>query len=274
MTPTTGIAGVFDRAADTYDTVGVPWFGPIAQGLVDELAVRGGERVLDVGCGRGAALLPLARAAGPSGSVLGIDLAPRMVELTARDAAGMPQVVVRVTDACSPGPPAASLDVVAACLVLFFLPDPVEAVASWARLLGGGGRLGVTTFGAQDPRWQAVDDVFTPYLPPTMLDARASGRRGPFASDEGVEAPRRDAGLVDVRTAHREVVAVFDGADQLLSFTWSHGQRVMWEAVPVGEHDHVRRVIGELVESSRDDDGPVRWRQQVRHTLGRRPAGG
>lgn len=271
MTPTTGIAGVFDRVADTYDTVGVPWFGPIAQGLVEELDVRAGERVLDVGCGRGAALLPLARAAGPSGSVLGIDLAPRMVELTARDAADLPQVVVRVADACSPGLLDASLDVVCACLVLFFLPDPASAVASWARLLAEGGRLGVTTLGAQDPRWQAVDELFTPHLPPAMLDARTSGRSGPFASDGGVEDLLRDAGLVDVRTAHREVVAVFEGADQLLAFTRSHGQRAMWDAVPTGEHERLRRRITEVVEPSHDDDGLVRWHQRVRHTLGRRP---
>ena len=58
-----GTAGVFDRA----DHVGVPWSGPIARGLVEELDVRPGERVLDLGCGRGAALLPLAREAGPTG---------------------------------------------------------------------------------------------------------------------------------------------------------------------------------------------------------------
>jgi len=27
-----GLAGVFDRAADSYDAIGVPWFGPIARG--------------------------------------------------------------------------------------------------------------------------------------------------------------------------------------------------------------------------------------------------
>ena len=86
-----GPAGVFDRAADTYDAVGVPWFQPIALRLVTELAVQPGERVLDIGCGRGAALFPLAEAAGPAGSVVGIDLSPRMVELTAADATALPQ---------------------------------------------------------------------------------------------------------------------------------------------------------------------------------------
>ena len=38
------------------------------------------------------------------------------------------------------------------------------------------------------PAWTQIDDVFTPYLPPQMRDARTSGRRGPFASDEAMEA--------------------------------------------------------------------------------------
>src|SRR5687768_2643315 len=119
-----GIAGVFDRAADSYDAVGVPWFGPIAAGLAEELDVRPGERVLDIGCGRGAALVPLARSTGATGSALGIDLAPRMVERTAEDVADLPWVEVRVGDASAPDLPTSSYDVVSSCLVLFFLPDP------------------------------------------------------------------------------------------------------------------------------------------------------
>ena len=99
-----GIVGVFDRAADIYDHVGVPWFGPIAAGLVAQLDVRPGERV-HIGCGRGAALRPLALATGPTGRAVGIDLAPRMVELTARDLAAYPQVEVAVGDARAPASP-------------------------------------------------------------------------------------------------------------------------------------------------------------------------
>jgi ubiquinone/menaquinone biosynthesis C-methylase UbiE len=272
MATPTGIAGVFDRAADTYDDVGVPWFRPIALGLVEELAVAPGERVLDVGCGRGAALEPFARAAGQTGRVLGIDLAPRMVERTAEDFRAVPQVEVRVADASAPGLPAASFDVVGSSLVLFFLPDPAAAVRTWTHLLVDGGRLGVTTFGPQDERWKAVDAVFTPYLPQAMLDARTSGQRGPFASDEGVEELFRRAGLTDVRTAHREVEAVFRDADHLVEFSWSHGQRAMWESVPEAERPAVRERVVELAQGFADETGGFSFTQRARYTLGRRPA--
>ncbi len=263
----TEVAAVFDRAADAYDNVGVDWFGPIAAGLVRELAVRPGERVLDVGCGRGAALLPLAEAAGPTGTVLGIDLSRRMVELTEADTAHLAQVSVRVGDARDPG--VGGQDVVSACLVLFFLPEPGTVVQTWAGLLAPGGRLGVATFGPQDDNWRMIDSVFDPYLPTTLLDARTSGRRGPFASDEGVEALFSAAGLLEVRTVTASVVAEVRDVDQLVQFMWSHGQRAMWEAVPEKQHATVRAELAARVAASAPD-GPLRLTQQVRYTLGRR----
>ncbi len=270
MTSPSGIAGVFDRAADSYDNIGVPWFQPIADGLVAELAVRPGERVLDIACGRGAALLPLARAAGPTGRALGIDLSPRMVQRTAADAAELPWVEVRVADAREPGLAPSSYDVVASSLVLFFLPEPAAVVRTWADLLVDGGRLGVTTFGTQDERWQRVDALFRPYLPADLLDARTSGAQGPFSSDEGMASLLRAAGLGDVRTVHRVVTAAFRDTQQLLEFSWSHGQRAMWEAVPAEVHDTLRRQIGELVAAYLDGAGGFTFDQQVRHTLARR----
>lgn len=266
-----GIAGVFSRAADTYDAVGVPWFGPIAQGLVEELDVQPGERVLDLGCGRGAALLPLARAAGPTGRALGLDLAPRMVELTAQDALGLPHVEVRVGDASAPDVPPASYDVVSCCLVLFFLPDPAAAVRRWVPALAPGGRVGVTTFGPQDARWQAVDDLFRPYLPPALRDPRTVGRTGPFASDDGVATLLTDAGLAEVRSAHRTVEAAFDSPEQWVDFSWSHGQRAMWESVPEDEREPLRSRLLHVLRALERDAGGLRFSQDLRHTLGRLP---
>jgi ubiquinone/menaquinone biosynthesis C-methylase UbiE len=272
MTTPDGIAGVFDRAADTYDDVGVAWFRPIALGLAEQLAVTAGERVLDVGCGRGALLAPLAGAAGPTGRVLGIDLAPRMVSRTAEDFRHVPQVEVRVADAAAPGLPPSSFDVIGSSLVLFFLPDPAAAVASWTEILADGGRLGVTTFGPQDERWREVDEIFTPYLPQRMLDARTSGQRGPFASDDGVERLLRDGGLTGVRTAHRLVEAAFRDAEHLLEFSWSHGQRAMWESVPEHELPALRQRMLEMARGFADPSGGFSFTQQVRYTLGHRPS--
>lgn len=270
MTASQEIIGVFDRSADTYDAVGVPWFGPIAEGLVAELAPELGDRVLDLGCGRGAATLPLTEAVGPTGLVLALDASPRMVEAAARDFAHLPQVSVRVGDASAPELPGASYEVVAASLVLFFLPDPVAALRAWADLLVPGGRVGVSTFGPQEPQWKAVDDHFTPYLPQDMKDARVSGRKGPFASDAGVEQLLRDAGLSHVRTATTTLTVTFDDAEQWHAFSWSHGQRALWEAVPESERPAVKQRCLASLAACHDASGRPVVTQQVRYTVGRK----
>lgn len=272
MSTPPGSAGVFDRAAGTYDAVGVPWFGPIAAGLVAELAPRPGERVLDVGCGRGAALAPMARLVGPQGRAVGLDLAPGMVRRTAADLVDLGWVEVLLGDAAAPALAPASFDVVASSLVLFFLEDPGAALRRWRELLVPRGRLGVTTFAGQDPRWRELDAVFEPYLPPRLKDARTTGTTGAFGSDAGMESLVTDAGLVEVRTVRRTVDATFRDVDHLLEFTWSHGQRAMWEAVPAAQRDDVRvRIVDRAAGLGLGREGFV-LTQDVRHTLGRRPA--
>ena len=251
--------------------MGVPWFGPIAAGLVAALAPQPGERVLDVGCGRGAVLGRVAPLVGAQGRAVGLDLAPEMVRRTAADLADLAWVEVLVGDAQAPALPLRSYDVVASSLVLFFLDDPAAALRSWAELLVPGGRLGVTTFGDEDPRWCSVDAVFEPYLPARLKDARTSGRTGPFDSDAGMEALLADAGLVEVRTVRATVEATFRDVEHLLAFTWSHGQRAMWEAVGEADRDAVRtRIVERVAELGLGAPG-FTFTQDVRHTLARRP---
>ena len=270
--PTARVAGLFDALSATYDAVGVDFFAPIADGLLSAMPPRPGERWLDVGCGRGAVLLPAAEAIGPSGRVTGIDISSGMVEQARRlaEARGLGNVEVAVGDARDPqvgGP----VDVVASSLVLFFLPDPAAALRSWAALTVPGGRLGVATFGPVDPRWEHVDDVFAPHLPPQMRDARTTGKAGPFGSDAGMEALVADAGFVDVRTVTRELPVRFADAEQWHAFTWSVGQRAMWLAVPEEQRADVRAEAERRIASYADEDGSVTFTQGVRYTLAARP---
>ena len=269
-----GVAAIFDRVADTYDNVGVPWFTPIAERLVAGLAPRPGERALDIGSGRGAAVFPLAAAVGPGGSVNGIDLSARMVEATSADVhqRGLTNVDLQVMDASAPRFPHAGFDIVASSLVVFFLPDPARALANWRELLVPGGRLGLSTFGAASAVWQAVDAVFRPYLPPAMLDARTTGAAGPFESDAGVEALVRGAGFVNVRTESSDLDVVLADVDHWSRWSHSHGQRAMWDAVPEADHAAVLAKVAELLDGARRPDGTFGLSQRVRLTYAERDA--
>ncbi len=95
------IVGMFDRAASRYDQVGVNWNIYCANLLVEKLDIPRGARVLDVATGRGALLFPAADKVGPTGFVLGIDLAPNMItylgaEIAAR---GLNQARAQLMDA-------------------------------------------------------------------------------------------------------------------------------------------------------------------------------
>jgi ubiquinone/menaquinone biosynthesis C-methylase UbiE len=266
------VAAVFDQVAGTYDAAGVPWFTPIGEALVRELAPVPGERALDIGCGRGAALFPLAEAVGPSGHVTGIDLAPRMVAATAADARarGLTTVELTVMDASAPDLPG-GYSVLASSLVLFFLPDPAAALRAWLRLLVPGGRLGVATFGPRPPVWAALDALFQPYLPEDLLDARTSGTTGPFGSDEGMAELLREAGYDRVRTVGFELRTAFADAEHWHRWSLSHGQWALWQAVPAADRPQVRAAAAELLAAHQDADGRIRLTQPVRLTLGHRP---
>lgn len=267
------VAALFNRVADTYDAVGVPWFTPIAERLVAEAEPQMGERALDLGTGRGAALWPLAAAVGVTGHVTALDLAAHMVEATRHDAEArrLDTVTLLVADASNPGLPPASFDLAVASLVLFFLPDPAAALRVWHELLVPGGRLALSTFGPRDRAWEDLDDVFTPHLPPQLLDARTSGVRGPFATDAGVEALLSAAGFDSIRTAHLDLPVHFDDVREWERWSMSHGQRSHWLAVPEPERAAVLALAAERLEAARDPRGGFTLEQNVRFTLGRRP---
>lgn len=264
------VGRLFDEVAPFYDQTGVAFMGPIADRLVDLLDPQPGEQVVDLGCGRGAMTTRLARRVGPQGHVAAVDLSANMVAATREQAAreGLTCVDVQTGDAADPDLPAGSASLVTASLVLFFLPDPQAAVRRWLELLTAGGRIGFTTFGAQDDVWRRVDELFDPYLPPRMLDARTSGRRGPFASPATLAAMVHAAGGTVVQSLEEPLRVCFTDVDQWERFSRSTGQRQMWDFVPDGERAALRVAAAGLLDSTRPGPGaPIEVSQVVRYTL-------
>jgi ubiquinone/menaquinone biosynthesis C-methylase UbiE len=268
------VAQVFETLADSYDQTGVEFFKPVGRRLVELLDPQPGDRCLDIGCGRGAATLPLARAVGDAGSVDAVDLAPAMAAATRAlvDEAGLGHVHVAVADAADLGAyDDHAYDVVASSLVLFFVDDPATVLRGWAGKVRPGGRIGLTTFGELDEPTRALDDLFTPWLPSALRDARTSGAEGPFASDAGMEELFAGAGINAVHTVVEPTTLEFADVQAWRRFSMSTGQRAMWKQVPDDEQAGLVDRAREILEGTRVDGGPCQLVWRMRYTLGLGP---
>src|SRR5258706_9129209 len=104
------------------------------QEMMEQLAVKIGATILDVGCGTGQDALDLAQAVGPHGRVIGIDSSETMLQ-EARARAVQAQLPVEYVRASATQLPFAdaSFDGCQASRVLGHLRDPKMAVAQIVR---------------------------------------------------------------------------------------------------------------------------------------------
>jgi ubiquinone/menaquinone biosynthesis C-methylase UbiE len=258
-------SGLFHRASETYDAVGVDFFAPLATQLVARADLAAGDSVLDLGCGRGAALFAAAESVGPSGHALGIDLAPGMVERTALDAErhGLSQVRVEHGDADHPPVRDTGWDAAVAAFVLFFLPDPVATATRVREVLRPGGRFVLSTFDVSDERWKVVEAAISPFWPPTDEPSHPA-TKSHFSSTVAVEELLSDAGFVDVDTVLVEHTSVYRDVQQWLDWTWSAGARVIWERVPEADREVAQEAAYTVVSGLAEPDGTLRERFTVR----------
>jgi len=141
---------------------------PVTDALVDFAAPRVGETVLDVGCGCGAPTLEFARAVGPSGHVVGMDISgPMLAEGAARaKAAGIANVLWRQDD-----PATAKLDgydlLVSAFGVMFF-GDMVGAFTNLRRAAKPAARMALLCWRslAENPWMELPMKAVAQHLPP------------------------------------------------------------------------------------------------------------
>jgi ubiquinone/menaquinone biosynthesis C-methylase UbiE len=267
--PREAVAGVFDRSAPTYDAVGVRFFGDVGEQLVARAGVRPGQRVVDLGCGRGAALFPAAAAVGPTGAVLGIDLAPTMVALTRADARvrGLPQVRVEVGDAQEPGLTEGWYDVVLSSLTVFFLPDPDAGLQAWRAAAVDGGRLAMTTFaGRDDPRWAWLSEVFPSRDPAASTPDGDDEDTGPFSTTERLHRLLAATGWSEPSSSEQDHEVRFADADQWVEWSWSHGMRTYWERLDERDRPAAEAVAREHLRAMQASGDGLALTMRVRYT--------
>ena len=203
MTGTTDLAGdwsavaaAWDRKVDDIES----HTAAATQALVDGVAVRTGDRVLELAAGPGSLGATWSLLAGPTGTVVLSDIAPGMVEVARRRNAHLSNVEVAVLDASAIDRPDGSFDVVVCRMGLMFTPDPAVAFGEIERVLAPGGRFGALT-------WAAVEH--NPWMTcvgmAAMINGLVSG--GPPVGPGGIfslgdptdlEALAKSAGLAGV----------------------------------------------------------------------------
>ena len=215
------IAGVFGRAAPTYDRDGNQRFAYFGRRLVAAAGLAAGARVLDVAAGRGAVLFAAAEQVGPHGHVVGIDLSGPMVESTAADIAGrgLTQAAIHCMDAEHLDFPPASFDHVLCGFGIMFFPDLDHALGEIRRVLRPGGALLASTWGQRDPRWTISQGIQRDYGVSEGLMVN------PLNQPAQVEAALRRAGFDPVEVWTDEAEFTYASEDEWWESLWSTGLR-------------------------------------------------
>lgn len=143
--------------------------------ILDALALRPGDRLLDVGCGGG---LLLSDALALGAAATGLDHSEDMVALARERAPGADVVLGRAEELPFPD---GAFTAAAMSVVFFFLADPAGVLRQCARVLEPGGRLAVYTSG--------------PELRGTPAAPEPIASRGHFHDDAALAALAREAGL-------------------------------------------------------------------------------
>jgi SAM-dependent methyltransferase len=114
---------------------------PIADIVIDRARIKSGERVLDVGCGSGSTTFAFAKAVGPGGHVMGIDIsAPMLARAREVTPAGSP-VEFALADATIHSFVPDSFDLLASRFGVMFFADPALSFANLRKAMRRTGRL-------------------------------------------------------------------------------------------------------------------------------------
>jgi SAM-dependent methyltransferase len=123
-------ATAYNAVADHFEDEALSFWKRYGGRTVDRLALHRGAHVVDVGCGTGASALPAAIRVGPTGEVIGVDLADRLLEIARQKAASqhLANVEFRFGDMERLGYPDQHFDSVICVFAIFFVPDMAKQV--------------------------------------------------------------------------------------------------------------------------------------------------
>jgi ubiquinone/menaquinone biosynthesis C-methylase UbiE len=174
------------------------FFGDFTAQVLEQVPIRPGQRVLDVGSGVGDVAFLAARMVGPQGMVIGVDRSAEAIGLAARraEAAGLKNVQFLAQDigeVVLDEP----VDAVIGRLVLMYLPDPAAVLRRLASFVRPGGAVAFQEFDMDGAKSQPACPLFEMSIRRIKeaftragVDIRTGLRLGQIFRDAGLPTPR------------------------------------------------------------------------------------
>jgi ubiquinone/menaquinone biosynthesis C-methylase UbiE len=194
--------------------------------LVD---ARTGMRVLDLACGPGTLSRRLARQVAPEGEVVGVDLAPGMVEVAR--ATNIPHCRFEVMDIEKLTFGDGSFDAAVCGHGLQFVPDLSLALREARRVLRPGARFAASVpfEGTNDALWSLLEPAIDRWLPPARQAIDRNSTQSTVASIPEFRQAAIEAGFSTAEVETVEEHVRWESAEQLVSMFaswWSCASRL------------------------------------------------
>lgn len=185
---------------------------PLGLRAIEALSPCCGEVIVDVGCGTGQTVLQLADKVGQQGRVIGVDIAPLLLNAARQRTSGLGHVSFIEGDALLLDLPGESIDAFFSRFGVMAFPDPVAAFSNFHRMLKPTGRLAFVC-------WRSLEENELDLLPlrAAGLEHMVDATPFIFAAPPYVQDTLERAGFKDIKIIAHDQAVTSGGLDAMIT---------------------------------------------------------